>query len=69
MTSGEVDQALKQYQELSEKQQGGEPGETTSRGLLGETVLNFRLPSIMEFLTLFGNRMVPFTFAHLSCLP
>jgi len=60
MTSGEVDQALKQYLELSEKQQGGEPGETTYRGLLGEMVLNFRLPSIMEFLTLIGgNRMVP----------
>ncbi len=60
MTSGEVDQALKQYQELSEKQQSGEPGGTTDRGLLGDMILNFRLPSIMEFLTLIGsNRMVP----------
>jgi hypothetical protein len=60
MTRGEVDEALKQYQELSEKQQRGETGETTDRGMLGDMILNFRLPSIMEFLTLMGsNRMVP----------
>ncbi|ELR11064.1 uncharacterized protein ACA1_344360 [Acanthamoeba castellanii str. Neff] len=58
MTPGEVDEALKQYQELSEKQQRGETGETTDRGMLGDMILNFRLPSIMEFLTLMGsNRM------------
>jgi hypothetical protein len=54
MTPRDVDEALVEYQELS----GGGKAHT-DRGLLGDAILNFRLPSIMEFLTLVGsNRTV-----------